>query len=289
MGNFERNLNKEILNQFIKKVFGIPLFLENGNFNPEFLQKFCPKAKNLEVKQLKWEKNAEIELSDAEKEKGFIIEFSDEDGILSFLQTKEDYVKFLVEYFLNEIESIQNSIQQIAKGQHNDRISDILSAAEKYEKATYTKDVQQKKQMLIDAESTLINGLHKIQKEIEQHITTITNLPKGRVKKLFCGTNINQIKQTSEELKEAFFIYQQGLFLVAHLDTELKEEERMITSITRAKELLEDRILENTERLNQFDIQKEAFWLEKPQLFYDKLDGIQKLITSSENIFEMEG
>ena len=60
------------------------------------------------------------------KRKGFIIEFSDEDGILSFLQTKEDYVKFLVEYFLNEIESIQNSIQQIAKGQHNDRISDIL-------------------------------------------------------------------------------------------------------------------------------------------------------------------
>ena len=164
MGNFERNLNKEILNQFIKKVFGIPLFLENGNFNPEFLQKFCPKAKNLEVKQLKWEKNAEIELSDAEKEKGFIIEFSDEDGILSFLQTKEDYVKFLVEYFLNEIESIQNSIQQIAKGQHNDRISDILSAAEKYEKATYTKDVQQKKQMLMDAEdrkSTRLNSSHR--------------------------------------------------------------------------------------------------------------------------------
>lgn len=289
MGNFERNLNKEILNQFIKKVFGIPLFLENGNFNPEFLQKFCPKAKNLEVKQLKWEKNTEIELSDAEKEKGFIIEFSDEDGILSFLQTKEDYVKFLVEYFLNEIESIQNSIQQIAKGQHNDRISDILSAAEKYEKATYTKDVQQKKQMLMDAEGTLINGLHKIQKEIEQHITTITNLPEGRIAKLFCGIKVNQIKEVAEELKEAFFIYQQGLFLVAHLDTELKEEERMITSITRAKELLEDRILKNAERLNQFDIQKEAFWLEKPQLFYDKLDGIQKLIASSENIFEMEG
>ncbi len=289
MGNFENNLNKKILNQFIKKVFGIPLFLENGNFNPEFLQKFCPKAKNLEVKQLKWEKNAEIELSDAEKEKGFIIEFSDEDGILSFLQTKEDYVKFLVEYFLNEIESIQNSIRQIAKGQHNDRISDILSAAEKYEKATYTKDVQQKKQMLMDAEGTLINGLHKIQKEIEQHITTITNLPEGRIAKLFCGIKVNQIKEVAEELKEAFFIYQQGLFLVAHLDTELKEEERMITSITRAKELLEDRILENAERLNQFDIQKEAFWLEKPQLFYDKLDGIQKLIASSENIFEMEG
>jgi len=194
-----------------------------------------------------------------------------------------------VEYFLNEIESIQNSIQQIAKGQHNDRISDILSAAEKYEKATYTKDVQQKKQMLMDAEGTLINGLHRIQKEIEQHITTITNLPKGRVKKLFCATNINQIKQTSEELKEAFFIYQQGLFLVAHLDTELKEEERMITSITRAKELLEDRILKNAERLNKFDIQKEAFWLEKPQLFYDKLDDIQKLIASSEDIFKLEG
>ncbi len=289
MGNFERNLNKEILNQFIKKVFGIPLFLENGNFNPEFLQKFCPKAKNLEVKQLKWEKNAEIELSDAEKEKGFIIEFSDEDGILSFLQTKEDYVKFLVEYFLNEIESIQNSIQQIAKGQHNDRISDILSAAEKYEKATYTKDVQQKKQMLMDAEGTLINGLHKIQKEIEQHITTITNLPEGRIAKLFCGIKVNQIKEVAEELKEAFFIYQQGLFLVAHLDTELKEEERMITSITRAKELLEDRILKNAERLNQFDIQKESFWLEKPQLFYKKLDGMQKLIALSEDTFKLEG
>lgn len=289
MGNFEKNLNKEMLNQFIKKVFGIPLFLENGNLNPEFLQKFCPKAKNLEVKQLKWEKNAEIELSNEEKEKGFIIKFSDEDGILSFLQTKEDYIKFLVEYFLNEIESIQNSIQQIAKGQHNDRISDILSAAEKYEKATYTKDVQQKKQMLMDAEGTLINGLHKIQKEIEQHITTITNLPEGRIAKLFCGIKVNQIKEAAEELKEAFFIYQQGLFLVAHLDTELKEEERMITSITRAKELLEDRILKNAERLNQFDIQKEAFWLEKPQLFYDKLDGIQKLIASSEYIFKLEG
>ena len=56
MENFEKNLNKEMLNQFIKKVFGIPLFLENGNLNPKFLQKFCPKAKNLEVKQLKWEK-----------------------------------------------------------------------------------------------------------------------------------------------------------------------------------------------------------------------------------------
>ena len=205
------------------------------------------------------------------------------------MQTKEDYIKFLVEYFLNEIESIQNSIQQIAKGQHNDRISDILSAAEKYEKATYTKDVQQKKQMSMDAEGTLINGLHKIQKEIEQHITIITNLPEGRIAKLFCGIKVNQIKEATEKLKEAFFIYQQGLFLIAHLDTELKEEERMITSITRAKELLEDRILKNAERLNQFDIQKEAFWLEKPQLFYDKLDGIQKLIASSEYIFKLEG
>ena len=32
----------------------------------------------------------------------------------------------------------------------------------------------------MDAEGTLINGLHKIQKEIEQHITTITNLPEGK-------------------------------------------------------------------------------------------------------------
>ncbi len=79
------------------------------------------------------------------KRKDFIIEFSDEDGILSFLQTKEDYVKFLVEYFLNEIESIQNSIQQIAKGQHNDRISDILSAAEKYEKSNLYKRCSTKK------------------------------------------------------------------------------------------------------------------------------------------------
>ncbi len=33
--------------------------------------KILSESKNLEVKQLKWEKNAEIELSDAEKEKGF--------------------------------------------------------------------------------------------------------------------------------------------------------------------------------------------------------------------------
>ena len=62
-----------------------------------------------------------------------------------------------------------------------------------------------------------------------------------------------------------------------------------MTSINRAKSLLADKLLKNAERLNQFDIQYEAFWLEKPQLLYQKLDDIQKLIISSEDIFEMKG
>ncbi len=90
----------------------------------------------------------------------------------------------------------------------------------------------------MDAEGTLINGLHKIQKEIEQHITTITNLPEGRIAKLFCGIKGQSNKGSSRRIKRSIFIYQQGLFLVAHLDTELKEEERMITSITRAKRII---------------------------------------------------
>jgi len=281
------NINKkDILNQITKKMYKIPLFLENGTVNIEFLEKVCPKLKNLDIKQLKWEIKPKREIPEYQK---LNIEFNDENGIFSFIQTKEDYIKFLAEYFLNEIDAIQTSIQQIVMEQHNDRIAEISSAIEKYEKATYTKDIQQKKQMLMDAENTLINGLHKIQKEMEQHITTIINLPKGRIAKLFCRTKLSQIKNIAEELKETFFIYQQGLFLMAHLDAELGEEKRIITSINRAKSLLADKLLKNAERLNQFDIQYEAFWLEKPQLLYQKLDDIQKLIISSEDIFEMKG
>ncbi len=110
-----RNINKiieyayqeeHILNQITKKMYKIPLFLENGTVNIEFLEKVCPKLKNLDIKQLKWEIKPKREIPEYQK---LNIEFNDENGIFSFIQTKEDYIKFLAEYFLNEIDAIYSA------------------------------------------------------------------------------------------------------------------------------------------------------------------------------------
>lgn len=264
---------KNIINDISKNKLGFDVFTEGG-INYTDIARVFPSM----IDMIKNKKRVKVEVRESEEDdyNGDSIEFCEDTIII--LKKPSEYAKFIVDYMLNEFDTITNVISQVYKGQHNDRIALVNSAIESYNKALYTRDANLRKNTFMTAESILTEGMNKLILEMPSDVKLILEIPQGVIKKMFCKIKPEQVMECTDILRESLIIYEKGIHLMLRLSIELNEPDRIIPTLNSAREFLNNVFLkdENYKIIDSFDYKDDNFWMSKPLEIEANLYEIKK-------------
>jgi len=210
-----------------------------------------------------------------------------EDGEVIIPQSPEGFVKFVIEYMFNEFDAINNAINNVYQGLHDDRVALVISAVTKYKKALNTNDEKIRLATIRSAEDTLTDALAQISKEVASNADKLSEIPKSLLKKLFCGVKPEQAEAWINQSRESLLVYEQGLHLMVRLDMEMKEPNRIIPSLLEAKEFLENS-LQNNKGQRMYELSGDYFWIEKPNEIIGKINEVQQALLEGKQIISIE-
>lgn len=261
MNNNIKEQFKNIANNVSKNKLGFDIFTESG-LNYMEMAKSYPEIKDMikSRKQVNVEVREKEELDNTEE----AIEFF-ENTIIIF-KSPNEYAKFVVDYIINEFDTINNAISQVCKGQHNDRVALINSAIQEYEKALYTIDESYKKESFKRAEDLLTEGMNKLVLEMNNNCENIFKIPTGVIKKMFCRVTPQNVMEYTDLLRESMIVYENSLHLMFRLSLERNEPDRIIPTLDSAASFIENTFLqnENYKIIDSFDYRDDNFWMTKP-------------------------
>lgn len=274
------NVNKcicELANFVFRKKFGENLIVKN-KLNYSAMGAAASTFMNKDKVNVEIRKSSQLEGSDSD------IEF--DDGKIIINNGMQAYVEFMLKIIINEFDTINSSLNFILSGQHDDRVAEIISAQEKYEEARHMNKINGLEKMK-DAESTLINGVNKLEKEIQRSIKRIKEIPKSKIAKIFgAKIKIQDIDEIIKNTRDSLLYYKQAIVLKSILNYEFGEVKSLSIFLEKRNNFLNEVLTEeNCNRMNEFDVNNDNYWLEEIYEIFKCIDGIKNRVGSDNQIY----
>ena len=126
-----------------------------------------------------------------------------------------------------EIKSIQKAVEEVRRGQENDRLATAYSCQQKFLHATLFKDSELRRNSLLRVALDAEDSRTRLMASYKENIEFIKSLPESNLEKFFSFTSSSKIASRMNELRESFSAITMVSFIEAsiyHMLDETKSE-----------------------------------------------------------------
>lgn len=276
--NSKENLYK-LVNRVSNEKLGKEVFVDN-KLNLDFLMDVGGK----------FIKNNFIEVKGVEELVGEESDIKIINDTIIIENSVEEYTKFIVSTFFDELESGSYLSNLIYSGQHDDRVAKIITAQKDYELSNVTLNKIYKLELLKRADGNLILGMTELEKQIQRNIELIQKVPVTFIDKIFkAKIKLEQIDEIIANTREALNYYENAIKLMLLINSELYEVKKIDLIINKSKVFIKNVLTDsNCERLINFDIEEDNFFINKRNEILSNIEKIKLQLDMKKEVYILE-
>lgn len=186
-------------------------------------------------------------------------------------------VGLLIQYHEETSESLQNSVFDISRQLHSDKISMYKSLPERYKKRHSTNDTEDIKRLNIETE----NLISALQSEINRRIEICESIPKTGKKMIFGWLEVRRVEQAMAELKETLSVYVSAVKMLSGEEIYLGKLESAQETLFEAEKYMTDIFSVNCPEKNRmYTLTDDEFWISEPKKLCRECEEVERKIES---------
>uniref|UniRef100_UPI0030CE169B hypothetical protein n=1 Tax=Fusobacterium nucleatum TaxID=851 RepID=UPI0030CE169B len=190
-----------------------------------------------------------------------------------------------------EIKSIQKAVEEVRRGQENDRLATAYSCQQKFLHTMLFKDSELRRNSLLRVALDAEDSRNHLMASYKENIEFIKSLPESNLKKFFSFTSSSKIASRMNELRESFSAITMVSFIEASVYHMLDETKSEYQSLIYYNDFIKNTYLEDSNfllKLNSNDSHSDDYWINHIPSIQNKMKKQKELCYQRLNLLEVK-